>query len=128
MINQEVLQLQTDSSGQQETKRRWRGVLTVQKLREENRLYAATLGVSQNNACLGFRPAYLNRQSGEWVLSRFRDGTPAPIHILDGLPESWVRERDAEGHVVAVEESVVSGFVREGRFYTREEAARLARH
>ncbi|QIK39267.1 hypothetical protein GWK36_13910 [Caldichromatium japonicum] len=103
-------------------------MLSVEILREENQRYAASLGISQNNACLGFRPAYLNQKSGEWVLSRFRDGTPAPIHILDGLPDAWVRARDALGHVIAVDASVISGFVRDGRFYTREEAARQARH
>ncbi len=112
----------------EETCAQQRSILTAQRLRIENRRYAATLGISQNNASLGFRPAYLNRQSGEWVLSRFRDGRPAPIHILDGLPEDWVCARDASGRVTAVAESVICGFVRDGRFYTREEAARLTRH
>jgi hypothetical protein len=124
----ERLQQQVASQERQERERRMRGVLNDMALRGENRLYANTPGVSRNNASLGFRPGYLNRCSGECVLSRFSDGTPAPIHILDGLPESWVQARDAAGHVVAVTAEVVSGFVREDRFYTREEAVRAVSH
>ncbi|QGU32868.1 hypothetical protein [Thermochromatium tepidum] len=119
----ECLQRQIVGQGHQEHERRPSGVLNARTLRRENRLYANTLGVSQNNAGLGFRPGYLNRRSGEYVLSRFSDGTPAPIHVLDGLPDSWVRARDAAGHVLEVAPEVVSGFVRGNRFYTREEAA-----
>jgi hypothetical protein len=129
MINyEERLQEQVASQERLEREQRMRGVLTDMALRGENRLYANTPGVSRNNASLGFRPGYLNRCSGECVLSRFSDGTPAPIHVLDGLPESWVRSRDEAGHVVAVAVEVVSGFVREDRFYTREEAVRAVSH
>lgn len=124
----EYLQSQLVSQACQERERRRRGVLTDMALRGENRLYANTPGVSQNNSALGFRPGYLNRRSGECVLSRFSDGTPAPIHVFDGLPESWVRARDDAGHVVAVAAEVVSGFVLGDRFYTREEAVRAANH
>ena len=124
----ERLQQQIASHEPQERERRMRGVLTDMALRRENQRYADTPGVSQHNADLGFRPGYLNRASGECVLSRFCDGTPAPIHVLDGLPESWVRARDASGHVVAVAAEVVSGFVRGDRFYTREEAVQSASH
>jgi len=124
----ERLQQQIAGPELQERERRMRGVLNDMTLRHENRLYANTSGVSRNNAGLGFRPGYLNRRSGECVLSRFSDGTPAPIHVLDGVPESWVRARDNAGHVVAVVAEVVSGFVHEDRFYTREEAARAANH
>ncbi|WP_246194861.1 hypothetical protein [Allochromatium palmeri] len=126
-MNDHDERLQQQISSQEERReheRRMRGVLTDMALRGENRLYANTSGVSRNNARLGFRPGYLNRRSGECVLSRFSDGTPAPIHVLDGLPASWVRARDDTGHVVAVDAEVVSGFVREDRFYTREEAVR----
>ena len=118
----ERLQRQVADQERPERERRMRGVLNDMTLRSENRLYAHTLGVSGNNADLGFRPGYLNQCSGECVLSRFSDGTPAPIHILDGLPESWVRARDDAGHVVEVVAEVVSGFVRGDRFYTRKEA------
>ena len=128
----EQLQTQTlnqeSQSQERERASRMRGVLSDMALREENRLYANTRGISQNNGSLGFSPGYLNRLSGEWVLSRFSDGSPAPVHVLDGLPESWVSARDAKGHVTEVNAEVVSGFVRDDRFYTREEAMRSAAH
>ncbi len=57
-------------------------------------------------------------------LSRFTTGEPAPFHLLDGLPDEVVAARGASGRVEAVRPGVVSGFVRDGEFYTREEAAR----
>lgn len=58
-------------------------------------------------------------------LSRFADGRIAPFHILDGLPADLVLGRSASGRVAAVKTSVISGFVRAGLFYTRDEAAAL---
>lgn len=126
----EQIQKQAVGNEQQdhERVRRMRGVLTDMSLRDENRLYANTRGVSQNNRGLGFRPGYLNRRSGEWTLSRFSDGSLAPVHLLDGLPDTWVRARDAGGKVTEVRPEIISGFVRDGRFYTREEAMRAAAH
>ncbi len=47
--------------------------------------------------------------------------------MICGLPEEWVIERDPDGHAVAIKEQIESGFVRGGEFYTREEAAGLAK-
>ena len=108
--------------------RRLRGVLTELSLRDENILYANTRGVSQSNCSGGFHPGYLNRASGQTALSCFRDGSPAPIHVLDGLPQSWIIRRDADGRVIEASPEIVSGFIRDGVFYTREEAIRAAAH
>jgi hypothetical protein len=48
------------------------------------------------------------------------------MHLLCCLPEEWVTGRDERGQIVALKDSVIAGFVRDGTFYTREEAARLA--
>lgn len=92
-------------------------------LGEENHKYSDTGGVSQNNAHAGFAPAFMETASGQVQISCFTDGQPAPFHLLDGLPEEWVIERDINGRVVGIKASVVSGFVRLGRFFTRQEAA-----
>ncbi len=113
---------------EQERSRRLRGVLTELSLRDENVLYELSRGVSRNNAHLGFVPAYLNTATGEQVSARFADGSLAPIHVLDGLPEAWVSARDSEGHVTRTCSGLISGFIRNGRFYTREEASRAAAH
>jgi hypothetical protein len=72
--------------------------------------------------------AFCDRETGRTELSRFACGSPAPCHLIDGLPEDWVVARDAAGNAVAIKGSVVAGFVRDGRFYTREEAARALAH
>jgi hypothetical protein len=94
-------------------------------LRLENERFEGSGGVSHGNRALGFAPAFYEGHSGEAVPSCFANGTPAPIHILEGLPEAWVVARDATGRVITVKPSVIAGFYEE-RFYTREETARIA--
>ena len=98
-----------------------------EQLRKENLNYSGTGGVSEENKSQGFLPAFMDVLSGDVVLSRFRNGVLAPFHTLDGLPEPWVIARDVHGHVTEIKSSVVSGFVRLGQFFTREEAAALVR-
>jgi len=64
--------------------------------------------------CAGFQPTsesvlYLNSHT---------------MHLLDGLPESWIVERDENSRATAVKHSITAGFVRGGRFYTRSQATR----
>jgi hypothetical protein len=96
---------------------------TYEELRRENETFAGTSGVSENNC---FLPAFRESRSGRVERARFEDGEPAPVHLLAGVPEEWVIERDDHGQVVAVVETVVAGFLRGGVFYTREEAAALS--
>lgn len=99
-------------------------VMSERLLQLETRAFQGTGGISSENGHRGFRPAFLDQATAHVYLSRFADGRPAPFHLLDGLPEGLVLDRDAAGRVKAVKATVVSGFVLEGRFYTREEAAR----
>jgi hypothetical protein len=43
--------------------------------------------------------------------------------MIDGLPAEVVEARDGAGHVTRIKTSLISGFVRRGRFYTREQAS-----
>jgi hypothetical protein len=97
--------------------------LTAGQLARQNRRYNGTGGVSPNNQCVGFRPAFFDRETGTIYLSRNPDGTPAPFHRLDGLPAELVEARDPTGRVIAVKSSLEAGFERDGRFFTRDEAA-----
>lgn len=97
------------------------------ELRLENAAFSGTGGVSQNNRGTGFRPAYRNIRTGQTVVSRFADGSLAPIHVLDGVPKDWVIARGEDGSVRRVLATIVSGFLYRGRFYTREAAARALR-
>ena len=97
-----------------------------QRLAEENARFAGTGGVSEENADQGFRPAFCDMQTQRVYDSRFADGRAAPFHMVDGLPSEVVEDRDASGHVTRIKSSLVSGFVRMGRFFTREEASAAA--
>ncbi len=74
------------------------------------------------------QPAFRDTSTGVIYPSRFTDGRPAPLHVLDGLPNSAVLARSLDGRVASVKQTVEAGFSRGGRFYTREEAAAVCQH
>lgn len=91
----------------------------------ESRAYEGRGGTSAEAGGWGLVPAFMDRASGRVYPACYADGRPAPLHLLDGLPESLVVYRDQGGRVRTVKASVVAGFSARGRFYTREEVARL---
>jgi hypothetical protein len=97
--------------------------LTQHTLERENDAYRGSGGISQENRGSGFRPAFLDTFTNRIHLSCFADGRPAPFHSIEGLPEALVVGRDPDGRVLAARPGVVSGFERDGRFYSRDEAA-----
>jgi hypothetical protein len=98
-------------------------LFTEARLKRENLAFFGTPGVSRGNSGYGFIPAFCDSVTGRVEISRLRNGLPAPIHMFEGLPENWVIERDASSKATAIKHSVVAGFVREGCFYTRSQAA-----
>jgi len=102
-------------------------LMSEKQLQAENVAYAGTGGRSQANGDLGFRPAFMDFETQRIYPSRFADGRLAPFHLLDGLPEEVVVDRSPAGRVVAAKATLISGFVRNGFFYTRAAAARAAR-
>ena len=97
--------------------------ISAKTLQRENGTYHGTGGVSQGNRSFGFRPAFFDGETAAVYLSCFADGRPAPFHLLDGLPDEVVLSRNPTGRVAAVKLTLVSGFVLDGCFYTREQAA-----
>ncbi len=97
--------------------------MTTVTLETENRSFQGTPGISQRNRHMGFMPGFLDRDTGCVYLSCGGDGTPCRVHVLDGLPEHLVVKRNARGRVSSVKGSIIAGFLRDGRFYTREQAA-----
>lgn len=95
-------------------------------LREENLAYLGTGGRSQENSGLGFRPAFFDFATQKIYPSRFADGRPAPFHLLDGLPDEVIADRAPSGRVTQTRPTLISGFERNGFFYTRTAAARAA--
>lgn len=96
-------------------------------LEQETIAYQGSGGVSADNGCFGFRPAFRNTETGNVYLSRFADGRLAPIHMIDGLPNELVVARSATGKVISLKDSVQSGFILNGCFYDRDEAAQYLR-
>lgn len=97
--------------------------LNAETLRQENISFQNSGGISQNNHSRGFRPAFLDTLSGKTYLARFADGRPAPFHLLDGLPATLIDDTVAPGTGRNIRKTVISGFVLEQRFYTRDQAA-----
>jgi len=93
-----------------------------QSLRQENRKFANTSGISSQNRSQGFVPAFRDEDTGQVELARFEDGRLAPMHVISGLPESWAEEHDGNGAILTVKASIIAGFCKDGRFYTRDEA------
>ena len=88
---------------------------TNKRLELENYQYENTGGVSENNRCKGFVPAFLDTNTGKIYRSCFANGLPAPIHILAGIPASILG-------------TIISGFLLNKIFYTREQAASSLKH
>ena len=75
----------------------------------------------------GFEPAFLDMGTMAIYRSRHADGTPAPYHVLDGLPDEVVWNRSAEGRVQVAKPTLLRGYVRNGYFYTLPAACRALR-
>ena len=99
-------------------------LMTREHLRKENLVYRGTGGVSAGNRQLGFIPAFCDTTTGEVELSRLPDGNPAPMHLLECLPEEWIVRRVDANQVAAIKPTVIAGFLRAGVFYTRAQVAR----
>lgn len=98
--------------------------LSLTALRQENIHFNGTGGISQNSRSFGFHPAFMDTLSGRTYISRFANGAPAPVHLLEGLPAELVVSD--KGQALRIRATVISGFVLNGRFYTRDQAAAYA--
>ncbi|MBL8438548.1 MAG: hypothetical protein JNM61_10145 [Zoogloeaceae bacterium] len=102
------------------------GELTLAALQWQNDVFRGRGGVSEEIRPLGFRPAFYDLETGAIHASRFANGSPAPMHLLDGLPDDLVACRLPSGAVAATRPGVVAGFERQGNFYTRLQASQAA--
>jgi hypothetical protein len=101
--------------------------MSEKQLQHENAVHTGTGGRSQESTGLGFKPAFLDFQTQKIYPSRFADGRLAPFHLLDGLPDEVVVDRASSGRVVTAKATLISGFVRNGFFFTRAAAAKAAK-
>ena len=102
--------------------------LSVRTLAVQNHSYRDSGGVSAGNRGHGFCPAFLDLATGIAYQSCFAHGSAAPVHVLDGLPDELVLERDRQGKVMTVRAGIIAGFLRHGVFYTREQAVLAFSH
>jgi hypothetical protein len=72
----------------------------------------------------GFQPAFLDFLTQTIHPSVFADGTPAPFHILEGLPAEVVVDRARSGRVVSTKATLLAGYERNGYFFTAPTVAR----
>jgi len=101
--------------------------LIRRQLEHDSGVFTASEAASAGYRHLGFVPAFMDFDTQRVYESRFADGRPAPFHLVDGLPDDVVVDRAPSGRVIAVKRSLISGFERNGFFYTRTAAFRAAR-
>lgn len=92
-------------------------------LRKESAAFIGTCGDSATATRQRFLPAFRDEASGRVELSVKQDRTPAPMHLVSYLPAEWAAQTDRDGDVAALKEGIIAGFVRDGQFFTRAEAA-----
>ena len=92
-------------------------------LPQQNHCYRDTGGISQNNKKFGFIPAFYDSISHTVYLSRFSNGSPAPVHILEGLPEHLLENRIMTDKLDSEKNTLIAGFVSGKQFLTRQQAA-----
>jgi hypothetical protein len=73
---------------------------------------------------IGFQPAFFDFLTQTIYPSVFADGTPAPFHILEGLPRELIVDRARSGRVIAMKATVLSGYERNGYFFTDKSVQR----
>lgn len=94
-------------------------------LMEENKIFHGTAGVSQGSIKYNFLPAFCDEETGAIYISCTRNGEQAAIHKYDGLPAHVVISRNDINEITEIKPSVVSGFIHENQFYSREQAMRF---
>jgi hypothetical protein len=99
--------------------------MDIHTLQQENQVFRGTAGISRNNADQGFRPGFLHKQTGRVELARDEHGDPATLHMIGWLPREWAATTAPDGQIRSLVSGIIAGFVLDGVFYTREEAAEL---
>ena len=92
-------------------------------VRSASQAFRGTCGESLEAVRHRFLPAFIDLKDGRVELARLADGQPAPMHLICHLPLEWAVQCDAQGHVIELKDSIEAGFVRDGRYFSREEAA-----
>ena len=95
--------------------------LTHQQALKQQGTYYKFNGAVFSDASFGFMPAFKNTQDQQIHLSTDQYGELSVMHLLDGLPEAWILEKDEQGRPVSLKSEIVVGFMRNHEFYTLNE-------
>jgi len=95
--------------------------MTHQQALQQQGAYYKFNGAVFSDASFGFLPAFKNMHTQQTHLSTDADGNIAVMHLLDGLPDCWVDEKDADGRALTLRSGIVAGFMRNNEFFTLSE-------
>ncbi len=88
---------------------------------EQQGVYHQFNGVVFSDISFGFMPAFKNLNDQQIHLSRDQNGDLSVMHLFDGLPDLWIKEKDAQGKALALKSEIIAGFMRNAQFYTLSE-------
>ena len=101
--------------------------MTHQQAVEQQGTYYRFNGAVFSDVSFGFMPAFKNLHSDQVHLSTSTDGQPSIMHILDGLPDAWIDEKDEQGRALTLKSEIIAGFMRNAEFYTLSEIIQSVR-
>lgn len=78
-------------------------------------------GAVFSDISFGFMPAFKSLKDQQVHLSIDYQGTLSVMHLFDGLPDYWIKERDELGAAITLKSDIIAGFMRNAEFYTLSE-------
>ncbi len=94
---------------------------------EQQGAYHQFNGLIFSDISFGFMPAFKNLKDQQIHLSRDQNGNISVMHLFDGLPESWIKEKDEQGGALTLKSEIIAGFMRNADFYTLSEIVNTIR-
>ncbi len=88
---------------------------------EQQDVYHPFNGMVFSDISFGFMPAFKNLKDQSIHLSIDRNGELSVMHLLDGLPDYWIKEKDEMGVAQSLKSEIIAGFMRNSIFYTLSE-------
>jgi len=95
--------------------------MTQQQAVEQQGAYYKFNGAVFSDVSFGLMPAFKNIKTEQIHLSTDMHGQLSVMHILDGLPDYWVKEKDEKGRAITLKSEIIAGFMRNADFYTLSE-------
>lgn len=101
--------------------------MTHQQAVQQQGTYYRFNGAVFSDVSFGFMPAFKNIKNQQTHISTDADGQLSVMHLLDGLPDSWIEEKDEKGKALTLKSEIIAGFMRNADFYTLNEIIQTVR-